>query len=57
MRILVDELPALPSDCPFFYMGECSIDRCVCMPYKIQVEIGEVCECPYLKEYGKGGAE
>lgn len=46
MKILVDELPVRPSDCPFFvYNGfkECKLDDFE------DYECVNVADCPYLK--------
>ena len=52
MKIVVDELPVLASDCPFFYQGECSLgDRSMCKLYEKEryPDIDELEDCSFLQ--------
>lgn len=50
MRILVDELPVMASDCIFFCQKDCVINGKECV--RMQKEHNETDEdCPFLKEF------
>lgn len=56
MRILVDELPVMASDCIFFCQKDCVINGKECV--RMQKEHNETDEdCPFLKEVVKDDAE
>ena len=52
MKIVVDELPVMASDCPFFNRGDCSLgDRSMCRLYEREryPDLDGLEDCPYLK--------
>jgi hypothetical protein len=52
MKIVVDELPVMASDCPFFNQGNCSLgDRSMCRLYEREQypDLDGLEDCPFLK--------
>lgn len=52
MKIIVDELPVMASDCPFFNQGNCSLgDRSMCRLYESEQypDLDGLEDCPFLK--------
>ena len=51
MKLLVDEMPVMSGDCPFFGYCDCKLDGNLCGLWRKEQCIDDKAECQCLKEF------